>query len=103
MPSHHPRCAMFNEPPGLRDPKDCNCGAIPPLDVDNPEPIFPAVELLRLRPGDRLLLHSPHRLSPSDTRRIYAQLRERYPDHEVLIVDGGNRLSVLREEDDAES
>lgn len=28
---HNPRCAIFHEPPGLRDPSDCNCGAIPPL------------------------------------------------------------------------
>lgn len=28
---HHPRCAWWDEPPTLRDPKDCNCGAIPPL------------------------------------------------------------------------
>lgn len=28
---HSPRCAIFHEPPTLRDASDCNCGAIPPL------------------------------------------------------------------------
>jgi hypothetical protein len=28
---HNPRCAIFHDPPGLRDDGDCNCGAIPPL------------------------------------------------------------------------
>jgi hypothetical protein len=28
---HNPRCRIFNEPPTLRDPSDCNCGAIPRL------------------------------------------------------------------------
>lgn len=31
---HNPRCAIFNEPPGLRDPKDCDCGAVPPLPTE---------------------------------------------------------------------
>jgi hypothetical protein len=29
--SHNQRCAIFQEPPSLRDASDCNCGAIPPL------------------------------------------------------------------------
>lgn len=28
---HNPRCAIYHDPPSLRDPGDCNCGAIPPL------------------------------------------------------------------------
>lgn len=28
---HNPRCAIFQELPGLRDDSDCNCGAILPL------------------------------------------------------------------------
>ena len=28
---HNPRCAIFHEPPSLRDASDCNCGAIPQL------------------------------------------------------------------------
>ncbi len=29
---HNPRCAIYREPPTLRDANDCNCGAIPPLE-----------------------------------------------------------------------
>lgn len=29
---HNPRCAIFNDPPSLRSPRDCDCGFIPPLD-----------------------------------------------------------------------
>lgn len=28
---HNPRCAIFNEPPTLRNLDDCNCGTLPPL------------------------------------------------------------------------
>jgi hypothetical protein len=28
---HHPRCAIWRDPPSLRDDTDCNCGAIPQL------------------------------------------------------------------------
>lgn len=28
---HNARCAIFQEPPTLRDDSDCNCGAIPSL------------------------------------------------------------------------
>src|SRR4051794_2758030 len=31
--NHHPRCAIYQEPPSLRDANDCNCGAIPDLQV----------------------------------------------------------------------
>lgn len=33
---HNPRCAYLRDPPSLRDPSDCNCGAIPPLQKDVP-------------------------------------------------------------------
>lgn len=36
--THHPRCAIFDEPPGLQSDQDCNCGAISPL------PTTPKVE-----------------------------------------------------------
>lgn len=28
MARHDVRCAIFDEPPSLRDPKDCNCGSL---------------------------------------------------------------------------
>lgn len=31
MARHNPRCNYLQEPPTLRDPNDCNCGAIPSL------------------------------------------------------------------------
>lgn len=47
---HNPRCAFFQEPPGLRDPNDCNCGAIPPL-----KPSSVTVERdTRVAPGVRI-------------------------------------------------
>lgn len=33
---HNPRCAIFNDPPSLRSPQDCDCGFIPPLESQEP-------------------------------------------------------------------
>lgn len=34
---HNPRCAIYNDPPSLRDAKACNCGAIPELNPSGDE------------------------------------------------------------------
>lgn len=31
MAKHNPRCAIFHDPPSMRDASACNCGAIPTL------------------------------------------------------------------------
>lgn len=49
-PRHHPRCRFLHDPPSLRDPSACNCGAIPPL----PQPVKISKPLFRFDDRDAL-------------------------------------------------
>lgn len=62
-----------------------------------PAPVeLPEVRILRLEPGDMLLVSSPLRLSDADVAFIGDRLKGKFPGHEAVILDGGLTLDILR-------
>jgi len=61
-------------------------------------PAVPDVQILRLQPGDTLVITSPVWLSDQQVDEIKTSLKERFPGHQALLLDGGATLSVLRKE-----
>jgi hypothetical protein len=54
------------------------------------------VQVTRLLPGDVLLFHSDCWLSTNAANGIREAIKERFPGHEAVVVQGG-KLSVIRE------
>lgn len=60
---------------------------------------FRALDLtvLDIKPGDKILIRSHERIDDEDCDFIKANVVRQFPGHEVLILDGGLELSVLRD------
>ncbi|HRJ41581.1 MAG TPA: hypothetical protein PL105_06865 [Caldilineaceae bacterium] len=56
-----------------------------------------SVRVVDLRPGDRLVVMFPHRVSMAEVERLRAVMSEWAAGHEVLVLDGGASLEVVRE------
>lgn len=56
------------------------------------------VERLALRPGDILVFKCPMRLSDDDFTDLSARIKEKFPDTEAMILEGGMDVAVLRAE-----
>lgn len=55
------------------------------------------VDILRLQPGDMLVIRAPMRLSDYAKKRIGEAIRKEFPEHKVLVLEEGLSLEVLRE------
>lgn len=53
--------------------------------------------VVELQPGDKIVAHCEQRLSNADVVQLKTQIGARFPDREIIIVDGGLRLSVVRD------
>lgn len=56
------------------------------------------VERLALRPGDILVFKCPGQLTIEEFEGLSARLKERFPDTEAMILEGGMDVAVLRAE-----
>lgn len=56
------------------------------------------IDVLALQPGDVLVLRSEELIRPEFKLYLEKQLRRRFPEHQVIVIDGGVELMVLREE-----
>ncbi len=69
-------------------------------------PDLEGIRVMRLQPGDVIVVETSGRLSKQQAEMAQHQLKAVWPEHEVLICDEGMRLNVAREggfdEDDAE-
>lgn len=61
---------------------------------------LPEVRILRLEPGDKLLLTADHQVYDAELHAITEQLAKRLPGHEVLLIEDGLRLDILRKDGD---
>lgn len=61
---------------------------------------LPEVRILRLEPGDVLLLSARRRVSDAEVEAIGLQVRARFPDHEMVLLDNGLILDILRKTGD---
>ena len=65
---------------------------------ESPLSVFDSAKVVRLRAGDVLLFRCPKRLSDSQRACAEKMLNEIFPNHESLILDGGQDIAVLRPE-----
>ena len=62
---------------------------------ENPLSVFESA-VVRVRPGDVILFRCPQALSPAARERATGVLNAVFPDHETMILDGGQDIAVLR-------
>jgi hypothetical protein len=64
-------------------------------------PEFPApeaVQVLRLEPGDVLVLRYEHKMRPETIDTISQRLKAFFADNRVMVLDGGASIEVVRPE-----
>jgi len=59
-------------------------------------PAVKAVESLQVSPKDTIVLKLEHRLSGKDFERIFALMKEKFPNQRVLILDKHVEIKVVR-------
>lgn len=57
---------------------------------------LPQVRILRLQPGDKLLISSPDWLSAAEGEAIHANVKAVFPDTDVVLLARGLTLDILR-------
>lgn len=60
------------------------------------EKLLQTASILRLEPGDRIIVKSERRIPRSAFLRLKSQLQERFPDNDVVVLEAGVSLEVLR-------
>lgn len=60
------------------------------------EDVVGHLDRLELRPGDRLVLSTPHQVTSHQADVLTTRLAELFPGHQVLVVDAGAQLGVVR-------
>ena len=68
------------------------------MSEDNPLSVFESAKIVNLRPGDVLLFRCAQHLTAAQRERATAVLNGVFPDHETMILDGGQEIAVLRPE-----
>jgi hypothetical protein len=64
-----------------------------------PAPVqLPEVRILRLEPGDVLVVNVPGRLTDDECQELGRRVKESFPDHRIAVLDGGATLDILRTE-----
>ena len=65
---------------------------------ERPLSAFESAHAIELRKGDVLLFRCTRRLSDAQREQAVEALNDIFPDHESLILDGGQDIAVLRPE-----
>ncbi len=68
------------------------------MNTENIPSVFESASVARLRAGDVLLFRCPQKLSKEQRARCADVVNEVFGDFEVLILDGGQDIAVLRPE-----
>lgn len=55
------------------------------------------IRVLRLQPGDVLIMRTPTRLSQIDQEGIRQQVEKQFPGHKCLVLTDGLELDIARE------
>lgn len=67
-------------------------------DIDQVLSAFESVNVVRVRARDVLLFRCPGKLSAGQRESAAAMLNEVFPDHESIVLEGGQDIAVLRPE-----
>jgi len=57
-----------------------------------------SVEVMRLEPGDVIVASVDSRIDSESAARITDTLRTKFPDHDVLVLSRGVKISLTRED-----
>lgn len=57
---------------------------------------FESAKVLRLQPGDVVVLRVGHELSDQEHHKLMEQARLLFPDHKVMVLSPGADLEVFR-------
>jgi hypothetical protein len=68
------------------------------MDVAQVLSAFDSVNVISLRPGDVLLFRCHAKLTDKQRATASKVLNETFPDHDFMILDGGQDIAVLRPE-----
>lgn len=68
------------------------------METEDPLSVFESVNVVSLRPGDVVLFRCQNRLGPNQREAAVDMLNDVFPDHESVILDGGQDIAVLRPE-----
>lgn len=91
-------------PPGLGQvaPYEgrCRCGTYPAdaAHMCESEQGFEEVRIMRLRPGDAIVIQYQEDLSDSELAYIAERVKLVFPNHKAIVLGCGTQLSVVREE-----
>lgn len=61
---------------------------------------LPEVRILRLQPGDKLVLAADHEVTDAEFEAISKQFAQHVPGHKVLLLERGLSLDILRKDGD---
>jgi hypothetical protein len=68
------------------------------MEAESPLSVFDSVKVANLRPGDVVLLRCDAKLNDKQRAVVIDMLNEVFPNHESVILDGGQDIAVLRPE-----
>lgn len=63
---------------------------------ESEEKLLESATILRLEPGDILVIKSDRRVSRALLERLQGRMQERFPEHKVLVLEAGLSLEVVR-------
>jgi len=67
----------------------------------NLEPGFESVRIMRLQPGDVIVVQVRDAGNENDRDRFLARLERVFPEHKAIIVDNGAEISIARPDSEA--
>jgi hypothetical protein len=90
-------CPDQESPP----PGRCRCGAYPPdaahmCTEPYSEPGFESVRVMRLQPGDALVIEVDYPVDEKTKHLFLRRLEHTFPGHKAIVLDNGARLSITR-------
>lgn len=57
---------------------------------------LPLVEVVRMQPGDVMVLHVGEKLTDEEFEATVAALKKQFPGNDVIVLESGVHLSVVR-------
>ena len=66
------------------------------MEAESPPSVFESASVVSLRAGDVVLYRCQQALNRTQREQVAAMLNEVFPDHESVILDGGQESAVLR-------
>jgi hypothetical protein len=66
------------------------------MESESTPSVFEPCDVVTVQPGDVILYRCPMRLADAQRAEVMAMLNEVFPNHESMVLDGGQDIAVLR-------